>query len=237
MNILILDNDINICKYFKKMIENIMMNANVIITTCGYEAVNIIGNIEVDLILLTIKTPTEKNDFFFAQRISKASSHLIDIIIISNDDKLAVRSFAIHPHSYFILPLDETMFNRKLQEWLLLREENSLLSQNTVSFEYNDSVKCISLDDIYYIERLNRNIKLVTEKKEYEINDTLKQLSSQLDARFIQTYQSFIVNMDKIRELKIIENRTWRISFTRIDNFALLSRYKSKEFFERFNNR
>ena len=235
MNILILDEDIKYCEYLREIIKNIVNEANIIVEADGYEAINIAERGKLDLVILSVKKATEKSDFFFAQRIVKVSS--TDVMIISDDEKLAIKAFNIRPFYYFIYPLDEILFHRKLYEWILLREEKKSKQPKRINIECENRMQQISLGDICYIERLTRGLIIVTETSTYEVTTTLREISKQLDKNFIQTYQSYIVNMDKIRELEMIENRTWKISFGRIDKCALLSRYKSKEFFEEFNKR
>lgn len=56
----------------------------------------------------------------------------------------------------------------------------------------------ININEILYIERKSRKIRIVTKSENYEIYDTLKSLQERLPKNFVRCHTGYIVNMDYV---------------------------------------
>lgn len=239
MKILILDDDQAIREYVSTVVSKTLVDAELFIVDNGLSALDVIEKNEIDLMLLDVELDDAKEvlGLDFAKLISRVSKS-VSFIVISAHDKYAVRSFEIHPFAYIVKPIDELELIRVLQEWVLLDYEEEVESEKkTLSFSTKKGMVIVPFEDIVYFEKHRRFINVITENDEYECTESLRDVLSRLDSRFYQTYQSFVVNMDKIKSLEVMENRSWEIKFDSDDGRALLSRYKYKEFFELFEGR
>lgn len=239
MKILILDDDQAIRDYVTSVVSKTLVDAELFVVDNGLSALDVIENHHIDLMLLDVELDEAKEvlGLDFAKLISRVSKS-VSFIVISAHDKYAVRSFEIHPFAYIVKPIDEFELIRVLQEWVLLEYDDVEVQENkSVSFSTKKGMVILPYDDIVYFEKHRRFIKIITESQSYESTESIKDIVSRLDDRFYQTYQSFVVNMDKITSLEVLENRSWEIKFDSVEGSALLSRYKYKEFFELFEGR
>jgi len=239
MNILILDDDKAIRDYISSVVERTLKDANLFIVDNGLAALDVIENENIDLMLLDVELDEAKEvlGLDFAKLISRVSKN-ISFIVISAHDKYAVRSFEIHPFAYIIKPIDELELIRVLQEWVLLEyDDQSEPEKKSLNFSTKKGVVIVPFEDIIYFEKHRRFVRVVTENQSYECTESIREILRRLDDRFYQTYQSFVVNMNRIVSLEVLENRSWEIKFDAVDGTALLSRYKYKEFFELFEGR
>lgn len=236
MKILILDDDQAIREYIESVVSRTLADAEIFVVSTGLEALDVIENHEIDLMCLDVELDDTKEvlGLDFAKLISRVSKS-VSFIVISAHDKYAVRSFEIHPFAYIVKPIDELELIRVLQEWVLLAYDDSdVFEPKSINLNTKRGMVIIPFDDIIYFEKHKRFIKVITETQDYFSSESLKDIQDRLDDRFFQTYQSFVVNMNKINSLEVLENRSWEIKFESSDNKALLSRYKHKEFFEKF---
>ena len=65
--------------------------------------------------------------------------------------------------------------------------------------------------------------------------DSIKNMLTKIDGTFYHAHQSYIVNMKHIESVEAQEDRTWSINFKGLEEEAVLSRYKAKEFFVAFS--
>lgn len=61
----------------------------------------------------------------------------------------------------------------------------------------------INFADILYIESIKDYVNIRTSNEEYIVLDTLKSLENQLSERFVRVHKSFIVNLDKTKNIGI----------------------------------
>lgn len=239
MKILILDDDQAIRDYVSSVVSRTLVDAELFIVDNGLAALDIIEKHDIDLMCLDVELDDAKEvlGLDFAKLISRVSKS-ISFIVISAHDKYAVRSFEIHPFAYIVKPVDEYELIRVLQEWVLLEyDEEDVKENKSVSFTTKKGMIILPFEDIVYFEKHRRFIKIITETQSFECTESIRDIMERLDERFYQTYQSFVVNMDKITSLEVLENRSWEIKFDVVDGRALLSRYKYKDFFELFEGR
>lgn len=236
MKILILDDDKAIRDYVETVVHTTLPEAETFVVSSGLEALEVIEKHQIDLMCLDVELDETKEvlGLDFAKLISRVSK-TISFIVISAHDKYAVRSFEIHPFAYIVKPIDELELIRVLQEWVLLAYDNTeTIEQKSINLNTKKGMIILPFDDIVYFEKHKRYIKVITNSGDYFSSESLKDILSRLDERFFQTYQSFVVNMSKINSLEVLENRSWEIRFEDIPGTALLSRYKHKEFFDKF---
>lgn len=236
MNILIMDDDSIVRNHIESIVKNTLNSARTFSVSNGLDALKIIESNKIDLMLLDIELDEAKEvlGLDYAKLISRVSENT-SFIVISAHDKYAVRSFEVHPFAYLVKPIDDINLIRTLQEWVLI-EYDKEATQDTKSISINTKkgLIIIPFNEILFLEKEKRFIKVVTDSQVYFSSESLKEIEDKLDERFFKTYQSYIVNMSKISSLEILENRSWEINFDGVESKALLSRYKHKSFFEIF---
>ena len=236
MKILILDDDDIIRESLNLIVSKALPKAEILLASNGLDALTLIRNNSIDLVLLDVELDAEKRklgiDF---GRLIKKISKKTNFIVVSAYDKYAIKSYEIHPYYYLLKPIDELELIRVLHEWMLMENSNGKnLEKTDISISIKKGVAIIPFDEIIYLEKEKRGSRIITKNKIYCSNESLDNILSKLDNRFFKTYQSYIVNMSKIRSMEILPNRSWEIEFRSIDDCILISRYKYKDFFEFF---
>lgn len=236
MKILILDDDLVIREYIASVVSRTLVEAELFVVDNGLAALDVIEKQEIDLMMLDVELDDAKEvlGLDFAKLISRVSK-AVSFIVISAHDKYAVRSFEIHPFAYIVKPIDELELIRVLQEWVLIEyDEVDIQETKSVNFTTKKGMVIVPFEEIVYFEKHRRFTKVITETQDYQCTESIRDILERLDNRFFQTYQSFVVNMNKIASLEVLENRSWEIKFDSVEGKALLSRYKYKDFFELF---
>jgi len=240
MKVLILDDDKAIREYISCLVQEIIPKGRVFEAESGTHALDILDREHIDLVLLDMELDKQKKKLGLDYATLMAKRHEnVDFMVISGYDKYAIDAYEIHPFYYFLKPLDTVLFRKKLLEWYFIREHRLLTAPKSTTLKIMTKVgmAVIPYERIIFIEKEKRRVIVRTRTKNYISIETLKEIETKLDSRFYKTYQSFIVNMDMVSDVEMLENRSWEIQFADFDEYALLSRYKSKAFFETFNNR
>jgi len=232
IKVLILEDDKITLNHYKEIVENALINCEVFIASTGKRAMSIINKHHIDLMLLDMELDEEKKvlGLDYANMISCEQPH-IDFIVISGYSNYLQEAGDFEPYYYFLKPVNEMFLTRKLMEWELLKEKVSEVEMRSIKLQTEVGMAIVPINRICYIEKMNRKVKIITPNKEYVCRDSLRNMLTQLDSHFYHSHQSFVVNLKQIESVEAKEDRTWSIRFKEVEDEALLSRYKAKEFF------
>jgi len=235
IKVLILEDEKKLLNHYRDVIENTFDDCQIHLATSGKKAIELSKRNEIDLMVLDMELDEEKKilGLDYANMISCMHTNM-DFMIISGFSEYLRDAGDVEPFYYFMKPLNETFFSRKLQEWELLRNKNIQTTQKNIRLETESGLAIVPLNRISYIEKMDRKVKIKTYNKEYICRDSLRNMMTKLDDRFFHAHQSYIVNMMHIESVNVQQDRTWCIQFKCIEDEALLSRYKAKAFFNVF---
>ncbi|MGA9288723.1 MAG: LytTR family DNA-binding domain-containing protein [Anaerobacillus sp.] len=97
------------------------------------------------------------------------------------------------------------------------------LKDEQLIVEQKASIYLVKIKDILFIERKNNSSYIRTIHKDIEIRNSLIELERLLPCYFLRVHRSFIINKDWLSELKIVNNKTYEVVFSK-DKTALASR-------------
>lgn len=99
------------------------------------------------------------------------------------------------------------------------------INQDKLVIYKRSEIKLIRLNDISYFERINQKTHIFDGVSENEImiRNSLKELEEILPEGFKRSHRSFIINVNKIIELKMMSNTTYEAFFPN-DRQALVSK-------------
>ena len=102
---------------------------------------------------------------------------------------------------------------------------------STISLWKNDKLRVININDIYYCEARERETIVYTKDSEYIVKVAIKEFEKNLnDSLFFKTHRSYIVNVNKIKEIIPWFNSTYKLKLSGMENDIYVSRSKIKEF-------
>ncbi len=181
----------------------------------GFDSVKLINKEKPDLIFLDIQMP-EMNGFEVLEALHQRD--IPYVIFVTAYDKYAVKAFEINAIDYLLKPYDKERFFdsvRRAKEIILSKKDikrqiNNVLETIREEKKYLDrilirsggSVFFLKVDTIDWIEAAAYYVKIHSGDKTYLIREAIGNIERKLDpSLFIRIHRSYIVNMERIREL------------------------------------
>jgi DNA-binding LytR/AlgR family response regulator len=154
-----------------------------------------------------------------AKRISESEFSVPIIFITSFDDKATFeRAREVRPFAYIVKPFDEKMLQRTIEIALYryagqagmqdanIRWKQDLMVRNSFFIKVGSRLKKVKIDDIIYIERDDKYIKIQTSKDNYMVRMPLKTIAEKLPfTDFIRVHRSYIINAQHIEAIDLKE--------------------------------
>ncbi|KMQ66847.1 chemotaxis protein CheY [Chryseobacterium angstadtii] len=159
-------------------------------------ALEYIQHHEADLIFLDIQMP-ELTGINFMKIVGDKKKY----ILTTAYSEYALEGYEHNIVDYLLKPVSFERFYKsavKVQE----RFPSSENSEDSYFFVKSSGQQHrINFNDILYVESIKDYVNIRTETEEYIVLDTLKSLETQLSARFIRIHKSFIINLDKAKNI------------------------------------
>ena len=137
-------------------------------------------------------------------------------------EEYALDAFKKGGMGYLLKPVEDIELKKTLQKISLYKEEK-VNSSKKVLGKVSDKIYLVEIDEI--IIRTKDNF-VYAKKKIGDLEETLK------DKNFFRVHRSYIVNVDKIKSIKSVEQSKLEIYFSGIDEFIVSSKDGAKEFRE-----
>ena len=195
-----------------------------VLTECqdGKQAVAAVDAYKPDLLFLDIHMP----DLDGFQVLSQIPDESMPIVIFTTAyDRYAIRAFEAHALDYLLKPFDQARLHRSLE-----RARNELLKSHEARMKARildlltgtelepknfqrlvirtaGRIVFLDLNEIDWIEAAANYVRIHTGKDSYLLREGIGHMSAKLDAkRFVRIHRSFIVNVNRIRELQPCDN-------------------------------
>jgi len=181
----------------------------------GESALDRLLHEDIDLVLLDVQM-SGIDGLAVAELIP--SSRLPVIVFVTAYDEYALRAFGAHALDYLLKPVNADLFDRALdrartylrgrdqQEQLLSlrRELHGGMFRRRVAVRKGDRIVVVRTEAIEWLEAQGNYVRLHTAETSYLTREPLHQFASTLDpASFVRVHRSAIVNIDRVRELRI----------------------------------
>jgi len=155
---------------------------------------------DIDLIFLDVDIP-EMDIFNFINSFD----HQANIIIVSQDDKHALKAFEFNIVDYLLKPVSFSRFCKAVDKAIryFASKEVSNSDANEIFIKKGPSLVKLKLKDIIYIEALENYVTVNTGDEKYTIHFTMKAIESQLPSfLFTRVHRSYIINKSMIQAIK-----------------------------------
>lgn len=194
--IAICDDQKIMCEYLKQKLNEILKKNHIpYYIVCYTKAIELLNNaLWYDLILLDIDMP-ELNGISLAKKIREQSisSELIFVTILK---EYVLDAFEVEAIDYIYKPIDDMRLEKAVKRALKKCDEEY---KKNLFVQTKQFCKTIPLQQIYYIEVINRKIYVHTKEGIVEYYAKLQEIQKQLDERFIKCHRSYIVNIDYLK--------------------------------------
>lgn len=120
-----------------------------------------------------------------------------EIVFLTASPDFAIESYDVDAGGYLLKPLDYGKFK------MVMDRITRNMDPNTYQIRQRTTVTKVAYHEILYIESNNSKCILHTESGgEYTVYNTLNNIEKELgDRRFLRCHQSFLVNMDHIKQI------------------------------------
>ncbi|KPE51370.1 LytR/AlgR family response regulator transcription factor [Chryseobacterium indologenes] len=159
-------------------------------------ALEYIRNNNCDLIFLDIQMP-ELTGINFMKIVGDTHKY----ILTTAYSEYALEGYEHHVVDYLLKPISFDRFYKSVEK---ARERFSFSENKKEPYFFVKSSgqqHRINYNDILYIESIKDYVNIRTTDQEYIVLDTLKSLELQLSEAFVRIHKSFIVNLDKIKNI------------------------------------
>ena len=233
LDFVLCDDNHNVLIKLEKMLESIFIKNNydaqvVLSTPNPDELINYIRNNSVNVVFLDIDLKSKISGLDLANIIRKKDKN---IYIIFTTGHLEYGLIAYKYKTFDYLPKPLTL--ERLEDTLVrLFEDISGMQSNFIRLDNNKTI--IKQDGIQYIKKDGMKVVFHTDTRDYETYSSFKKILTQLPNRFIQCHKSYIVNLDKITDINVI-NSTIFLDHNTNNKCYIGPKYKN-HFLEVFNN-
>jgi DNA-binding LytR/AlgR family response regulator len=188
------------------------------------------GQEQIDLVFLDIEMPGMSGLAFLEQ-----SPFLLTVIFTSSNQEYAFDAFEYNAVDFLKKPILWPRFEQAVGKSIEFIQVNSqktaenLRKTRDIYIKDEGFLVRVPSDEILYFEHIGDYVRVKTQKKQYLVYSSLKSVYEKLDdVRFIKVHRSFIINLDKIKNIDenslVIESAV--IPISRAHKAALLGRLK-----------
>lgn len=193
----------------------------------GVEGLMLITSLKPNAAFLDINMPLQ-NGIDLAKEVKNLDKN-IDVIFTTAYEDHAIEAFEIEAYDYILKPYSEERIKKvvnRLKNKILTRDSEAdiltekmsellnKLTQNKIDFnkvpcEFKGKIILISIDDIYFCYIEDNKTYIKTKDMSYYSNYTLHEIEKKTN--FFRAHRSYLVNMDKVKELFSWFNGTYKL--------------------------
>ncbi|MBE5917646.1 MAG: response regulator transcription factor [Pseudobutyrivibrio ruminis] len=145
-----------------------------------------------DILFLDIEMPG-MNGMEVARQVRDLDKEII-IIFVTNMAQYAINGYKVQARSYILKPINYYSFSLELQDAI---SAIKAYTNESILIQQDDSIKKLSIDEIYYVEVERHLIYFHTTSGIYKVRDTMKNVEAKLDYKcFARCNVSFLVNLN-----------------------------------------
>lgn len=199
MRIAVCDDEINVTKQIKTIIDEYALEKNVIATVEVYQCGNTLLETDqsFDVIFMDIDMSDNANGIAVAKEIREIDKNA-KIIFVTNYTDYQNYAFSVHAFAYLVKPINREQIYHVLDE--VIDYSKTDLKSPYLHISTTDGCKKFLVEDIYFFEYHNRQVKMVTNQGIYFLKQTLSQIECMLHSHgFAMPHKSFIVNLMQVK--------------------------------------
>ncbi len=169
----------------------------------------------LDLLLLDIILPGDKNGLDVAKEIRKKAEN-VAVIFITKTAQFAVDSYDVDAIDYILKPLSYFDFSLKLKKAL-----KHIDSQQTkeLSFKIKDGLVRLKEKEILYFEINKHYLHIHTLDNVFITRETMKDIASSVSSSFAKSGNSFLINLRHVTKVRRQEVELGDISIPLTKNY------------------
>ena len=200
----------------------------------GVDVLKFMQNNKIDVIFLDINIP-----MFDGMMLAKTINNFIDrpkIVFITAYKEHAIDAFELEAFDYILKPYSEerivSTLNKLSQSIINNKSKVNKNKQNNITLWKGNKLVVLNIEDIYYCEANERETLVYTKDSQYISKNSILEFEND---KFFKIHRSYIVNLNKIKEIIPWFNSTYKLKLIDLDNEIYVSRSKIKDFRKAMN--
>lgn len=195
---------------------------------CGAEAIQQIRGCKPDLVFLDVQMP-ECDGFDVLEQLGADQPRAI--VFVTAYDQYALRAFEAGALDYLLKPFDNERFERALQraKQNLQRDADSASRPERIIVKSAGQIVFVKLAEIDWIEAADYYSCLHVGAKSHLLRRSMTELENELyGSSFCRIHRSAIVNLSRVRTLKIGPDGEYEVLLESGDAVRLSRRYRAQ---------
>jgi two-component system, LytTR family, response regulator len=200
----------------------------------GMEALSAIRELKPDLVFLDVEMP-ECDGFDVLEMLGRDLP--CAVIFVTAYDKYALRAFDAGALDYLLKPFDDARFERALAraKEKIAHGRNLPRTSELIAVKSAGQISFLKISEIDWIEASDYYSCLHVGAKSHLLRRSMLELDQELDqTAFCRIHRSTIVQLDRVRSLKLNENGEYDVLLNNGTRLRLSRRYR-KELQSRLN--
>lgn len=193
----------------------------------GKDAVLIVEKEKPDSVFLDVEMPVVDG--------IEAAKQIIDInpktmiVFITAYQQYMPQAFELYSFDYMIKPFKIDRLNETVERMFEVKSNNLNKTSKKIVLKTKNRQILVQPDNIILVQRENRTTTVITKNEKYSISHTLSEMENILPKEiFLRSHKSYIININRIKEVEQYGRWTYVVKFDCIDEDALLTYEKGK---------
>jgi DNA-binding LytR/AlgR family response regulator len=229
LNVLIVDDNSPTRVFLRSILKNLPYIEFIEEAENDTKCLEIIENSSIDLVLLDVDLGTDITGLDIGKLIKEQYPNIV-IVFITAFPEYAASAFDVDAVHYVLKPFTKASVISAINKARKIIESRTA-NTGKLMVKQGASIFFLDPDEIFFIEKIGKRCCLHTENNGVvEIYQTLSNLEKQLPSHFYRSHQSYIINTQKVKELRPLNAATYDVLFTGTEEAAMLLRKKYEDF-------
>ena len=211
MRIAVIDDERPARSELKHQLWELLKDAQIDEGESGAQALEMAGEVCYDLFFLDINLG-DINGTVLVNAL-KNMQPAMKIVFVTAYSEYAVKAFELEVEDYIMKPFDKRRLEKMLKKCKITKKaEKGTDSVRRIAINTEGKTIFKEVGDIVYIETYNRGCMIHTVENDYFEGKTIGEFEKKLgDMGFFRSQKSFLVNLNKVKELFLWKNNSFAI--------------------------
>ena len=211
MRIAVIDDERPARSELKHQLWELLKDAQIDEGESGAQALEMAGEVCYDLFFLDINLG-DINGTVLVNAL-KNMQPAMKIVFVTAYSEYAVKAFELEVEDYIMKPFDKKRLEKMLKKCKITKKaEKGTDSVRRIAINTEGKTIFKEVGDIVYIETYNRGCMIHTVENDYFEGKTIGEFEKKLgDMGFFRSQKSFLVNLNKVKELFLWKNNSFAI--------------------------
>ena len=210
MRIAVVDDERPARSELRHQLSELLPDAQIDEGESGAQALEMAGEVCYDLFFLDINLG-DINGTVLVNALKNMQPNM-KVVFVTAYSEYAVKAFELDVEDYNMKPFDKRRLEKMLKKCGMKKSEKPLDSMKRIAINTEGKTIFKEVGDIVYIETYNRGCLIHTVEEDYFEGKTIGEFEKRMcDMGFFRSQKSYLVNLNKVKELFLWKNNSFAI--------------------------